>query len=278
MSPWHVTVALRGAAVASDAHRARAKDELRARARRLRADGWTYQCIREELGVSTSSLSLWLRDMPRPAVDRAARTAHINRVYWEPQRRVAEQAREAVKAAAAAEAGDLSDRELLVGTALYWAEGAKSKPYRRSEMVSFINSDSRLIRVFCRWLDLVEVAEDRRRYRLHIHETADPVAAHEYWRGLVGMRLESFYAPNIKRHKPRTRRHNTGAEYRGCLPIILLRGADLYRRIEGWWRGIADDVDRATSAGHPLESGQARRDLSRHGDPGSSSGRTTHFG
>jgi hypothetical protein len=38
--------------------------------------------------------------------------------------------------------GGLSDRELLmVGLALYWAEGAEDKPWRRAGEVKLINSD-----------------------------------------------------------------------------------------------------------------------------------------
>lgn len=42
------------------------------RARELRAQGWTYNEIVAELGVSKSSVSLWCRDV---AVDEAARAA-----------------------------------------------------------------------------------------------------------------------------------------------------------------------------------------------------------
>jgi transposase len=43
----------------------RAKTEQRDRARALRLQGKTYDQIVEELGVSKSSVSLWVRDLPR---------------------------------------------------------------------------------------------------------------------------------------------------------------------------------------------------------------------
>ncbi|GGS82746.1 hypothetical protein J2S47_002767 [Streptomyces griseoviridis] len=46
--------------------RPNAKDDLRARARELRLQGWTYDRIEAELGCSKSSVSLWVRDLPRP--------------------------------------------------------------------------------------------------------------------------------------------------------------------------------------------------------------------
>jgi orotate phosphoribosyltransferase-like protein len=44
----------------------RAKDDLRAKARELRLRGWTYDQIEAELGCSRSSVSLWVRDLPKP--------------------------------------------------------------------------------------------------------------------------------------------------------------------------------------------------------------------
>lgn len=46
--------------------RPRAKDALRARARELREQGLDYDDIAASLGVSQSSVSLWVRDIPRP--------------------------------------------------------------------------------------------------------------------------------------------------------------------------------------------------------------------
>ena len=46
--------------------RPRAKDDLHARARELRERGLDYEEIAAALGVSKSSVSLWVRDIPRP--------------------------------------------------------------------------------------------------------------------------------------------------------------------------------------------------------------------
>lgn len=249
VSSWRVNAALHGAAEPATTAgalarvgglRNRAKDDLRARARRLRADGWTYPRIRAELGVSSSTLSIWLRDLPRPPIDRAARTAHLDRVYGEPRRLATERQREAQRAAAAAQIGELSDRELLIaGTVLYWAEGAKSKPYRRSEVVALINSDPNVIRLYIRWLGLLGVALETCRYNVSIHETADIASAQRFWADVAGVPLAWFSKPVIKRHNPKTNRKNVGTAYHGCLTIRVLQGAEIYRCIEGWWSAIS---------------------------------------
>src|SRR5450755_4683076 len=56
--------ALRGEPPPEWTRRPRAKDDLHAQARELRATGLNYKEIAAALGVSKSSVSLWVRDMP----------------------------------------------------------------------------------------------------------------------------------------------------------------------------------------------------------------------
>ncbi|ROP51598.1 hypothetical protein [Streptomyces sp. PanSC9] len=230
--------------------RPRAKDDLRARARELRRQGWTYDRIETELGCSRSSVSLWVRDLPRPERKRTREEASaIAKKGWEEKLRLRDEDRRRTKEVARQAIGGLSARELfLVGVGLYWAEGGKDKPYDRRENVTFVNSDPGMIEVFLAWLDLLEVERDRLRFTVMIHETADVGAAERYWADLVGAPSSSFNKTTIKKHNPKTVRKNTGDGYRGCLVIKVLKGADLYRRIEGSWYGI---VEAAREADQP---------------------------
>jgi DNA-binding CsgD family transcriptional regulator len=220
--------------------RPRAKDDLRARARELRAQGMTYDQIQVELGCSKSSISLWVRDLPKPERKRTREEASaIARKGWEATLRLREEERCRTKQEAADMVGALSDRELfLVGVGLYWAEGTKDKPHARREQVTFVNSDPGMIRTFIAWLDLLGVERDRHSYRVMIHETADVQAAEHYWAALVGTDPARFGKTTLKRHNPKTVRKNVGDGYRGCLVICVRKSADLYRRIEGAWCGI----------------------------------------
>ncbi|MFI9393765.1 hypothetical protein ACIG53_23145 [Streptomyces bauhiniae] len=220
--------------------RPNAKDDLRERARELRLQGWTYNEIQAELGCSKSSVSLWVRDLPRPEPkcgpeeQRARMNAGLARL-----RTAQDQDRAAAKQAAADAIGALTKRELFIaGVALYWAEGAKDKPHRRSEVLQFINSDPNVIRLFLRWLDLLEVPRSRLTLRVSIHETADVGRAENYWADVVGVDVAAFSRATLKKHNPRTVRKNTGDTYRGCLVVYVRQSADLYRRMEGAWYGI----------------------------------------
>jgi hypothetical protein len=227
--------------------RPRAKDDLRARARELRLQGWTYDRIEAELGCSRSSVSLWVRDLPKPERRDPTEQAKLAaRRRWQHELAVRDEERQRAKAAAAQEIGKLSDRELfLLGVGLYWAEGGKDKPYDRRENVAFVNSDPGMIEVFLAWLDLLGVERERLRYTVMIHENADVGGAERYWADLVGADRSAFNKTTLKKHNPKTVRKNVGDSYRGCLVIKVLKGVDLYRRIEGSWYGIVVSVREA---------------------------------
>ncbi|WP_327218699.1 hypothetical protein [Streptomyces cyaneofuscatus] len=228
--------------------RPRAKDDVRAKARELRLQGMTYDQIQVELGCSKSSISLWVRDLPKPERKRSrAESSAIGRRGWEAtlQRRDVE--RQAQKQRAADEVGAMTDRELfLLGVGLYWAEGTKSKPYRTQERVTFVNSDPGMIEVFLAWLRLLGVDGDALRFHVLIHETADVAGAERFWADLTGAAPSAFGKTSLKKHSPKTNRKNAGENYRGCLAVRVLKSAELYRRIEGSWYGIVLGADPAS--------------------------------
>jgi hypothetical protein len=229
---------------------------LRAKARELREQGLAYHRIVAELGVSKSSVSLWVRDLPRPEwlsyEEGRKRSAEGSRRYWAAERPAREARREAVRAAAADEIGTLTNREILIAGAIaYWCEGAKSKPPRHCEKVDFINSDPGLVRFFLSFLYAAGVDFARVGFRVYIHETADVAAAEQFWLTVTGADPAQFRKAVLKTHNPRTVRKNVGDDYHGCLRIDVKQSADLYRRIEGWARPA---MERAATV-VPPESG-----------------------
>jgi hypothetical protein len=196
-----------------------------------------YNEIVDRLHVSKSSVSLWVRDLPRPVTEEEARRRRTEaaRKHWLAEQPLRDARRAAERDAAAGEIGSLTERELrIAGAIAYWCEGTKSKPYRRAERVIFMNSDPGLIRLFLRFLDAAGVPRDDLVFTVSIHESADVQAAHRFWREVTGAKPEQFSKPAIKRHNPRTTRKNVGDTYHGCLAVRVRRSARLYRRIEGW--------------------------------------------
>jgi transcriptional regulator with XRE-family HTH domain len=234
---------LRGVPPPDWTRRPNAKDELRTTARSLRNLGLDYEEIAARLGVSKSSVSLWVRDLPRPARlspdECRKRSAEGARRYWEAERPLREARLAGVAARATAEVGEMTDREILIAGAIaYWCEGTKNKAHRRTDRVVFINSDPLLIGFFLKFLDTAGIAPEALVFRVYIHENADIEGAQRFWLDATGAQPSQFRRAALKRHNPKTMRKNVGEGYYGCLRIDVRRSSDLYRKIEGWARGM----------------------------------------
>jgi hypothetical protein len=210
----------------------RGKLSERQQARQLRRDGLPLAEIAARLGVSKSSVSLWVRDVPFDPLPRPPRgrrrepNALQRRRQVEIDRLVAE-GRERI--------GRLSEREFLVaGVALYAGEGSKT-----DGSVLFANSDPRMIAFFCAWLRrYFEIDEARLRVRLYLHEGLDLAAAVAFWSGVTGIPASQFQKPYRAIPDPTIRRtkhvhgcvgvrYSCSATHRGIIGLVgaLLDGA-----------------------------------------------------
>jgi transposase len=243
LSEW-----LRGTEVPEWTRRPRAKDDLREQAVELRRGGATVPEIAVALGVSKSSAYLWTRHMPLDATPEEAaarRSRHSKQVAearWEPLNQARDDQHARIAAQEESWVGDLTGREvMLLGAVAYWCEGEKNKPWRPQQFrMRYINSDAHLILLFLRFLEGCGIDRAALTYRLSIHESADVEAATRWWSEVVGVPVGKFRRPTLKTHNPSTVRHNVGDPYRGCLVIFVPKSRELYWKVEGLMRGIAD--------------------------------------
>jgi predicted transcriptional regulator len=226
-------------------------------ARELRTEGWLLREIAEELGVAPATAYVWCKGIPVPSRAVHGRspeeTRAMARAYWDAELQRRDVTRQDCINEHRRRIGRLTEYQLgLVVATAYWCEGSKSKPGRRNERLVFINSDPDLIRLFVRWLEARGVGLDRCRLSLSIHESGDLERSTAYWAGLLGRDVSSFAKPSLKRHNPKTIRKNTGEDYRGCLVVAVRQSRDLYREIEGVWRGVAASIkdDEEDDAAH----------------------------
>jgi transcriptional regulator with XRE-family HTH domain len=183
----------------------RGKVDDRQRARERRAEGWTLVEIADELGVSKSSVSVWVRDvefLQRPR--KAARRRAPNRLQIAKADEIA-----ALLAAGRERVGQLTEREfLMAGVALYAGEGAKGEGGLR-----FANADPRMIVFFCHWVrHFFDIDEARMRLKLYLHQGLDLDAANRYWSELTGIPIAQFQRPYraIPNHSIRHTKHLMG--------------------------------------------------------------------
>jgi Homeodomain-like domain len=167
----------------------RGKLAERQQARLLRRTGLPLAEIAARLGVSKSSVSVWVRDVAFEPLPRATRGRRREPNALQ-RRRQAEIDR--LLAEGRARIGRLSEREFLVaGVALYAGEGSKG-----DRRLCFANSDPRMIFFYCCWLRrFFEIDESRLRVHLYLHEGLDLEATIAYWSALTAIPASQFGKP-----------------------------------------------------------------------------------
>lgn len=214
----------------------------------LRKRGKTYSEILKEVPVTKSTLSLWLRNVGLAK----AQKQRITKKRIDAQKRgaLAKQnnrlkTEQLIIHNAAKQINKLSERDLmLIGTALYWAEGSKSNEKNISQGLDFGNSDLRMIKTYLAWLRTVLGIKKNDIYlSLYIHENQkdriDDVI--KFWEKACGFNGGKITYVYYKKHIPKTKRLNTAGKYNGLLRIRVRKSTDLQRKVQGWILGIAEN-------------------------------------
>lgn len=137
--------------------------------------------------------------------------------------------------------GFINDPFWLLGTLLYWTEGAKEKEWEKSAQIKFANMDLEMHKLFREWLKkYFNVSEEDLRYELYIHEKANISAAKVFWTKNLAIPANQDLKVYLKRHNPKTVRKNTQGNYNGLLRICVRRSAELNRKIAGWIEGVVE--------------------------------------
>jgi hypothetical protein len=205
----------------------RGKVDAQEQARTMRARNMTLLDIATELGVSKSSVSLWVRDVPfTPSKRRSGPKRRLHPARAAKLTQIA-----ALDLAGARRIGTLDDDAFLAaGVALYAGEGAKT-----DGSVKFANTDPAMVRFFCAWLRrYFTVDETRVRVRVYLHDGLDLAAAEAHWSQVTDIPLAQFGKayravadPSIRRTK-----HEFGCAY------VCYACATTHRRIMGLVRAL----------------------------------------
>ena len=203
----------------------------------LRRRGYSYNLIREQVSVSKSTLTLWLKDIPYSP-------NHIvqNRIKRASDLLSAAQNKQRVKsisharAEALNEMRHLSKRDLwMLGLGLYIGEGSKT-----TGSVGFVNSDPKAILLIVSWLrEVIGISNDNFSLFLHIYPDNDEQEAKEYWSKLTKIPLTRFNKTSIDCRTNKSKRKRNMLKY-GTLHLRVRAhgeskyGVFLFRKIMFW--------------------------------------------
>lgn len=167
----------------------------------MRREGASYSQIKQRIGVSKSSLSLWLRHLPlSPERIRELRDFSEIRIerYRETRRRTREARWAEVRKCAERDIGKLSQRELVIaGLFLYWGEGGKTSP----ASTTLSNTDPAMILFFMQWLEALAVPKEKLRVHMHFYSDMNVEKELQFWSKTLDLPLSSFTKPYIKNSK-----------------------------------------------------------------------------
>src|SRR3989344_4300706 len=204
-----------------------AKSDLKLKAKEMRLAGESIKKIAEILDVSSSSVSLWCRDIKLNSeqiaeLERRNNDPHYGRrgIYLERLKKVTDDRKLRLKEEGIGLVGRLSRRErFLVGLA---------------------NTDPEMIKFIIRWfIECLGVEKNSFRLRVVINEShkgrADEIR--DYWSRMTGLSTSQFYEPTFQKVKW-SKVYDRPEEYFGVLRIRVLRSTDLLRRILGMIEGL----------------------------------------
>jgi len=210
---------------------------LRKEATELRDSGYSYNMIKEKLGVSISTQSNWFSDRPfTPNFDLIERVRIGSLVngqlrHNEKVAKIKNELQIAKK-----EIGKLSRRDLwMIGLGIYMGEGSKS-----IESVRIVNSNPNIIRFAMRWFkEICKLKNDNFALSLNLYPDSNEKDAIKYWSKITKLPKANFKATQIDIRSNKMNIHARKLPY-GTLQIRInangdkRKGVALFRKIKGW--------------------------------------------
>ena len=220
-----------------------AKSKLRLQAREMRRSGLGIKTIANKLGVSSSTTSLWCRDIELTEgqillLGKNSRDPYFGkrRAYLEKMKGLHEQKLLNLRNKGIAQVGRLNEREMFIaGVALYWAEG-----FKKDKQVGFANSDPYMIQLFIRWIHEscgVSIGELRLRVGANEQYKDKVNYLEKYWSKITGISLTQFQKPFFQKVQWKKIYDNPN-EYHGVLRVRVTKSVDLLRTINGYIDGL----------------------------------------
>lgn len=210
------------------------KTQEREMERGLRKWGKSINQIVKETGFSKSSISIWVRDIVLSEAQKRKISEHGRSIESVEKRRASrlvneQKKRNIILEKAEKDFSNISLTELkLIGIALYWGEGGKTK----MGTARLANSDPVVIKTMMRFFREVCMVPERK-FRGHIHTfvNADIEKTEKYWSGISGISRNQFF-------KTYTKPNIASLQKRQTLPFgtfdIYVCDTRLFLTIMGW--------------------------------------------
>lgn len=215
---------------------------IKAGVRKLRKNGRTFSEILVEFPfLSKSTISEWVSgielkpEQEKRIIQKQLKgrwlLMHINRKRHKDAIKNAER----IMLKAKNEIGKITKRELLIlGTALYWAEGTR----KSRNVIKFCNSDTKMIILMMKFFrDICQIKESKFKCLLTLPSSINQKTALKFWSSVTKVPLTQFYKVSTRISKTRTGKVFND-NYKGTLQIQVCDTDKLWR-IQGLIMGLS---------------------------------------
>lgn len=203
------------------------KTQLRQLATKLRVEKeLSYSAIKKQLGVSKSTLSYWLKDLPLSE----NKIKELQKAGWQKSEASRERYRNTMEAKETAKEEKeyqkylkkfqkLSEDSIFIaGLMLYLAEGDKKV---RSRIV-LANTDPMIIQFFVKWLvTFLDVDKNNIKVQLHLYEDIDLEKEKDFWHNELEISKNQFYKSSVRKIKPGSFTYKDSIRHGTCSIYVL---------------------------------------------------------
>ncbi len=210
-----------------------------------RKKGFSYGLISIKTGISKSTLSDWLKEVPYTPNEETIERIGFGKLK-SAQKKSLDRIEniEKMKSLAVKDIGKLSKRDLfMLGLGLYWGEGNKKYDHTR-----IVNSDPDIILSSIKWFkEICGLSNKNFTISLSLYPDSNIAECLNFWSKKTGIPLENFRKTQVDRRKNKT------ATKRGKLPYGTAHlhviangekkfGVELHRRIIGWIEAVSKQI------------------------------------
>lgn len=213
---------------------------------KLREEGYSYPYISEQTGLSKSTLSGWLTDIPYTPNEETVRILGKARAAaGERKAEIKRSENKLIREAASAKIGKLNERDLfMLGLGLYLSEGAKT-----SNIVRIVNSDPKVIQTAIAWFLSLGVSLDQFSPRIHLYPDNDMEGSLEFWSGITKIPTAQFHKSYVDIRTDK-KQNKVGRLPHGTLHLRVKSmgkkkyGVLFFRTIQMWSEAAFNDLTR----------------------------------
>jgi len=201
---------------------------IKNKALELRGKGMSYSQIKTSLGISKSTLSGWLKDIPltKEQLQALRDSNHLKIEKTRATKKLnKDNRRKAVYEKVALDIENNNDSLFISGFFLYWGEGTKTAEYT----VSFTNSDPSMVRFFIYWMSLLGISKNDLRVKLHLYNNQKEAELINFWSQLTEIPVTNFNKSYIKKTDDSKKNYQGLFGYGTC--VVAYHNRDIYEYV-----------------------------------------------